>query len=46
MTYPTVSTTGHHTAAAFGVPSSRRFPQIDEAVLADWAKDQTFLAPV
>ena len=34
MTYPTVSTTGQHTGAAFGVPSSRRFPQIEEAILA------------
>ena len=46
MTYPTVSTTGQHTGAAFGVPSSPRFPQIEEAVLAYWAKDNTFLASV
>ena len=46
MTYPTVSTTGQHTGAAFGVPSSPRFPQIEEAVLAYWAKDHTFLASV
>jgi isoleucyl-tRNA synthetase len=46
MTYPTVSTTGQHTGAAFGVPSSPRFPQIEEAVLAYWAKDNTFQASV
>jgi isoleucyl-tRNA synthetase len=46
MTYPKVSTTGQHTGAAFGVPSSPRFPQIEEAVLAYWARDNTFLASV
>ncbi|MGL5866257.1 MAG: isoleucine--tRNA ligase [Dermatophilaceae bacterium] len=46
MTYPTVSTTGEHTGAAFGVPASPRFPQIEEAVLAHWARDDTFRASV
>ena len=42
MTYPKVSTTGEHTGAAFGVPASPRFPQIEDAVLARWAADDTF----
>lgn len=46
MTYPQVSTTGEHTGAAFGVPASPRFPQIEEAVLARWAADDTFAASV
>jgi isoleucyl-tRNA synthetase len=46
MTYPKVSTTGEHTGAAFGVPASPRFPQIEEAVLAHWAADDTFRASV
>jgi isoleucyl-tRNA synthetase len=46
MTYPKVSTTGAHTGAAFGVPASPRFPQIEEAVLAHWAADDTFRASV
>ncbi len=46
MTYPKVSTTGDHTGAAFGVPASPRFPQIEEAVLAHWAADDTFRASV
>ncbi len=46
MTYPKVSTTGEHTGAAFGVPASPRFPEIEEAVLAHWAADDTFRASV
>jgi isoleucyl-tRNA synthetase len=46
MPYPKVSTTGEHTGAAFGVPSSPRFPDIEEAVLAHWAADDTFRASV
>ena len=46
MTYPQVSTTGEHTGAAFGVPASPRFPQIEDAVLAHWAADDTFAASV
>ncbi len=46
MTYPKVSTTGQHTGAAFGVPASPRFPQVEEAVLAHWAADDTFRASV
>jgi isoleucyl-tRNA synthetase len=46
MTYPKVSTTGEHTGAAFGVPASPRFPEVEEAVLAHWAADDTFRASV
>ena len=46
MTYPKVSTTGEHTGVAFGVPASPRFPQIEDAVLARWAADDTFAASV
>ena len=46
MTYPQVSTTGEHTGTAFGVPASPRFPQIEDAVLARWAADDTFAASV
>lgn len=46
MTYPKVSTTGEHTGAAFGVPASPRFPQVEEAVLAHWKADDTFRASV
>ena len=45
MAYPQVS----HTAAdghSEGVPSSPSFPQIEEAVLAYWADDDTFRASV
>ncbi len=41
MAYPKVSHTG-----ATGVPSSPRFPQIEEAVLEYWADDDTFQASV
>ncbi len=46
MTYPKVSTTGDHTGAAFGVPASPRLPEVEEAVLAHWAADDTFRASV
>ncbi|MBF4766510.1 isoleucine--tRNA ligase [Nocardioides agariphilus] len=42
MTYPQVS----HTSDSAGVPSSPSFPQIEEAVLAYWADDDTFQASV
>jgi isoleucyl-tRNA synthetase len=46
MTYPKISTTGEHTDGTSGVPASPRFPQIEEAVLAHWAADDTFRASV
>ena len=50
MTYPKVSTTADHRATpqpgSPGVPSSPRFPEIEEAVLAYWAADDTFRASV
>ena len=46
MTYPKVSTTGDHTGEAFGVPASPRLPEVEEAVLAHWAADDTFRASV
>ncbi len=48
MTYPKVShtTPTTDTAAAKGVPSSPRFPEIEEAVLAYWETDDTFRASV
>jgi isoleucyl-tRNA synthetase len=42
MTYPKVS----HESAGSGVPSSPRFPEIEERVLAYWAEDDTFRASV
>lgn len=39
---PGTSTSG----AAFGIPASPRFPQIEEAVLAYWAHDGTFQASI
>ena len=42
MTYPKVSTD----AASSGVPSSPKFPSIEERVLAYWAEDDTFRASV
>ena len=44
MTYPKVSTTGPNDPT--GVPSSPRFPAIEEAVLSYWADDDTFRASV
>jgi isoleucyl-tRNA synthetase len=43
MTYPRVS---HDSNAGAGVPSSPRFPEIEERVLAYWAEDDTFRASV
>ena len=45
MTYPKVSHTAQ-TDAATSVPSSPRFPAIEEAVLAYWESDDTFRASV
>ena len=45
MTYPQVSTDPHAGTSA-GVPSSPRFPQIEEGVLAYWEADDTFRASV
>jgi isoleucyl-tRNA synthetase len=45
MTYPQVST-DPHAAKSAGVPSSPRFPQIEEGVLAYWEADDTFRASV
>ncbi len=44
MAYPKVSTSTP--GAAFGVPASPRFPQIEEAVLGYWEADDTFAASV
>ena len=41
MTYPKASSSGHES-----VPSSPRFPEIEEAVLAYWQQDETFLASI
>jgi isoleucyl-tRNA synthetase len=49
MTYPKVSTDPHaaeHAARGAGVPSTPRFPQIEEGVLAYWEADDTFRASV
>jgi isoleucyl-tRNA synthetase len=45
MTYPKVSTDPHATEGG-GVPSSPRFPRIEEGVLAYWQADDTFRASV
>ncbi len=44
MTYPKVTT--DPTAGQGAVPSSPRFPRIEEGVLAYWAEDDTFRASV
>jgi isoleucyl-tRNA synthetase len=44
MTYPKASTS--RPGEALGVPSSPRFPEIEEAVLAYWAADGTFAASI
>ncbi|MFC5727970.1 MULTISPECIES: isoleucine--tRNA ligase [Nocardioides] len=44
MTYPKVTT--DPTADKLGVPSSPRFPELEERVLAYWAEDDTFRASV
>lgn len=48
MTYPKVTTdpTAGPTAEHRAVPSSPRFPRIEEGVLAYWAEDDTFRASV
>ncbi len=46
MTYPQVTHTATQPGAALGVPSSPRFPQIEEGVLAYWEADGTFVASV
>ncbi|GAA3540070.1 isoleucine--tRNA ligase [Nocardioides daeguensis] len=48
MTYPKVTTdpTAGPTAEHRSVPSSPRFPRIEEGVLAYWAEDDTFRASV
>ena len=50
MSYPqTVTGTRDqvtHDGAAFGVPASPRFPDIEKRVLAYWAEDDTFRASV
>jgi isoleucyl-tRNA synthetase len=45
MTYPKVST-DPHADLSVGVPSTPRFPQIEEGVLAYWEVDDTFRASV
>src|SRR3954449_9768725 len=45
MTYPK-ATTDPDDAAQGGVPSTPRFPQIEEGVLAFWEADDTFRASV
>src|SRR4051794_18345779 len=45
MTYPKVSTDAQAGEQA-GVPSTPRFPRIEEGVLAYWAADDTFRASV
>ncbi|KRE43483.1 isoleucine--tRNA ligase [Knoellia sp. Soil729] len=44
MTYPKVPSS--HPGAALGVPSSPRFPEIEERILAYWERDDTFRASV
>jgi isoleucyl-tRNA synthetase len=46
MTYPKVSTDPNAGPASAGVPSTPRFPQIEEGVLAYWESDDTFRASV
>ena len=46
MAYPQVSHTAAKDGHSEGVPSSPSFPQIEEAVLAYWADDDTFRASV
>ena len=44
MTYPKVPSS--HPGAALGVPSSPRFPEIEERILSYWDTDDTFRASV
>src|SRR4029079_9777778 len=46
MTYPKVSTDDSDNRAGDGVPSTPRFPQIEERVLAFWEGDDTLRASV
>ena len=46
MAYPKVSTESAPATEHGGVPSSPRFPEIEEQVLAYWAADDTFRASV
>jgi isoleucyl-tRNA synthetase len=46
MTYPKVSTASDNGGHASSVPSTPRFPAIEEAVLEYWEKDDTFQASV
>ena len=46
MTYPKLTSTSATPGAAFGVPSSPNFPQIEQQILAYWEEDDTFRASV
>ena len=47
MAYPKVSSDStSDSGAAFGVPSSPRFPEIEERILAYWEGDDTFKASI
>ncbi len=47
MAYPKVQTTGPDRAgSAFGIPSSPRFPELEDRVLAYWDADGTFQASI
>ena len=49
MTYPKAQaelTGDAPTGAAFGIPASPRFPQIERRILDYWAADGTFMASV
>ena len=46
MTYPKVSTNADGSAAGKAVPSSPKFPEIEERVLEYWQDDDTFQASV
>jgi isoleucyl-tRNA synthetase len=46
MTYPKVTTDATQVHPQQGVPSSPKFPEIEERVLAYWAEDDTFRASV
>ena len=46
MTYPKVSTAAEGPTEGAAVPSSPKFPEIEERVLAYWKKDDTFQASI
>ncbi len=46
MAYPRATTADTHSGAAFGVPATPRFPEIEERVLAYWEQDGTFQASI